>query len=306
MLTAAPAFAHAEAIPASTPEAPSQSAESPLLHPALQPGGYGVGFLLSAAALQAGMPWLANRLARRATRDGIREGDASGTVSTRPVCNRSRLEQQLAHEMRGQRTVAGAVNVLVRRLTLDVRVGFVAIVQAAAGGTTTVVNSRGLSDESRGSLKLEESLRPARVVGGLRIEGRALRQSELFQSLHSSDRRRIRHAIYIIALGGRPERWLLTTSLFAIPGSDEDQFALFDALADVVQTLQNDPLSAEAASVNAAAERSIPAPAGAVRRHAIAETADCEQVPRNHFSLEETFEILHARRPRSAFASDPK
>ena len=134
----------------------------------------------------------------------------------------ARLQSQLEHEIQKQRTVPRAINVLVRRISLELRGGFVAVVDEVDGTDFRVSNSRGLSDASH-RLRLDPTLREALEHGPVSLAGRALRRSALFESLAPGDRRRIHHGISLIPISPAPvSQWLLTTELLPLaPDADE-------------------------------------------------------------------------------------
>lgn len=135
----------------------------------------------------------------------------------------ARLQSQLEREIQQQKSPSRAINVLVRRISLELRGGFVAVVEAGEGSEARVTNSRGLTDASH-RLHLDPSLREALDHGPVALTGRALRRTSLFESLAPRDRRRIRHGISLIPIGPAPvTQWLLTTALLPLDACEEQQ-----------------------------------------------------------------------------------
>jgi signal transduction histidine kinase/CheY-like chemotaxis protein/HPt (histidine-containing phosphotransfer) domain-containing protein len=135
----------------------------------------------------------------------------------------ARLQLQLEREIQKQKTPSRAINVLVRRIALELHGGFVAVAEVGEGSEARVTNSRGLSDASR-RLHLDSSLLDALNHGPVALSGRALRRTSLFESLAPGDRRRIRHGISLIPIGPVPvAQWLLTTALLPLDSCEEQQ-----------------------------------------------------------------------------------
>lgn len=163
--------------------------------------------------------------ARRAVRRRGRLAEKPLTFITSDAAERisARLERQLEGEIQRQKTPTRAINVLVRRIALELRGGFVAVVEEREGDASRVINSRGLSTSSH-RLHLDLSLLEALNHGPVALTGRALRRTSLFESLAPGDRRRIRHGISLIPIGPAPvTQWLLTTGLLPLGACETQQ-----------------------------------------------------------------------------------
>lgn len=138
----------------------------------------------------------------------------------------AQLENNILREFVAQTEVDKSLELILRRYVLNPREGFAAFLQCE-GDSCRITRSRGLSDESLATMRVERALWPRlNRERSIVLKDDALRESGLLE-LSAEDRRKAR-VVYVVAVGEGAEHFgaFATTSLYPVGASAEQQLEL--------------------------------------------------------------------------------